>query len=47
MVIFAHGRAKKVLAQIDMGDGMAGPPVAADGVLYVATANKVYAIGVR
>jgi outer membrane protein assembly factor BamB len=47
MVIFAHGRAKKVLAEIDMDDAMAGPPVAADGVLYVATANKLYAIGGR
>jgi outer membrane protein assembly factor BamB len=47
MVIFSRGRAKKVLAEIDMDDQMAGPPVAADGVLYVATANKLYAIGGR
>jgi outer membrane protein assembly factor BamB len=45
MVVFAHGKQKKVLSQIDMGEGMSGPPVAANGVLFVATASKLYAVG--
>jgi hypothetical protein len=45
MLIFAHGRAKKVLSQIEVGEMMASPPVAANGVLYVASASKLYAIG--
>jgi outer membrane protein assembly factor BamB len=44
MLVFAHGQAKKMLNDIDMGEGIASPPVAASGVLFVATSSKLYAI---
>ncbi len=45
LVIFAHGRAKKILAQIEVGEMVATPPAAANGVLFLATASKLYALG--
>lgn len=47
IVIFAHGRAKKVLATIDMEETIRTTPVAVNGVLYVATRLKLFAIGAR
>jgi outer membrane protein assembly factor BamB len=47
IVVFAHGRAPKVLATIDMGPPIRTTPAAANGVLYVATRFKLYAIGSR
>lgn len=44
MTIFAAGRQKQVLAQIDMDDTLQGTPVAANGVLYIATKSRLYAI---
>jgi outer membrane protein assembly factor BamB len=45
---FAHGKEKKILAENDMsGESntkVRATPVAADGVLYIQTENKLYAI---
>jgi outer membrane protein assembly factor BamB len=43
--IFAHGKDKKVIAEIDMGETIQCAPVVANGVLYVTTRSKVYALG--
>jgi outer membrane protein assembly factor BamB len=46
MFIFAHGKKEKVIAQIEMGGQIQGGAViVADGTMFVATANKLYAIG--
>jgi outer membrane protein assembly factor BamB len=45
LVILAHGKNKQVLATVYMDEAVKSTPVAVDGVLYVATASKVYAIG--
>ncbi len=42
--ILAAGREKKVLATVDLGAACSGTPVAANGVLYIATANTLYAV---
>jgi outer membrane protein assembly factor BamB len=46
--VFAHGKQKNLLAENDMGGGtntkVRATPVAADGVLYIQTENKLYAI---
>jgi outer membrane protein assembly factor BamB len=42
--VFAHGPAKKLLAENDMEGRVRATPVAANGVLYVMTENKLYAI---
>jgi outer membrane protein assembly factor BamB len=42
--VLQHGKAKKVLGQIDMGGRVRATPIAANGVLYVMTENKLYAI---
>ena len=42
--VFAHGKEKKILAENDMGSSVRATPVAAHGVLYVMTENKLYAI---
>ncbi len=42
--IFAHGKEKKKIAEIDMKGMVRATPVAANGVLYVMTENKLYAI---
>jgi outer membrane protein assembly factor BamB len=44
MRIFAHGKEKKLLAEIEMEGTIRATPVAANGVLYVMTENKLYAI---
>jgi outer membrane protein assembly factor BamB len=42
--VFAHGKQKKLLAEIDMEGSVRATPIAANGVLYVMTENKLYAI---
>lgn len=44
VVIFAQGRAAKVLATVGMEERIHSTPVVAGGVLYVATRSKLYAI---
>jgi outer membrane protein assembly factor BamB len=44
VLIFAHGKAKKLLAEIDMKGKVRASPVAANGVFFVMTENKLYAI---
>jgi outer membrane protein assembly factor BamB len=44
VTVMAHGKQKKVLAEIDMGGHVRAAPVAANGVLFVMTENKLYAI---
>jgi outer membrane protein assembly factor BamB len=43
-MIFAASREKKVLQEINLGSPMSATPVAANGVLYVGTMNKLFAI---
>jgi outer membrane protein assembly factor BamB len=43
--VFAHGRQEKLLRKIEMDEAMQSTPVAANGVLYVLTKTKLYAIG--
>lgn len=42
--VFAHGKEKKLLGTIEMEHPIKGTPVAANGVLYVATEGNLYAI---
>jgi outer membrane protein assembly factor BamB len=44
LLIFAHGKEKKLLNTIDMEGKIRATPVVANGVLYVMTENKLYAI---
>jgi outer membrane protein assembly factor BamB len=45
--IFAHGRQKQLLAKLDVDDLCLSTPVAANGVLYVRTNSKLFALAVR
>jgi outer membrane protein assembly factor BamB len=45
LLVFAHGKEKTILAENYMFGPVRATPVAANGVLYVMTANKLYAIG--
>jgi outer membrane protein assembly factor BamB len=47
IVIFAAGKDKKVLATINMEEGIHMTPVVANGVLYVLTKSKLYAIAAK
>ncbi|HEY3853848.1 MAG TPA: PQQ-binding-like beta-propeller repeat protein [Verrucomicrobiae bacterium] len=44
MCVFTADREGKLLAQIDMGAPISGVPTAANGVLFVSTMNRLYAI---
>jgi outer membrane protein assembly factor BamB len=42
--VFEAGREKKVLSVIEFGNPISGTATAANGVLYVATMTRLYAI---
>jgi outer membrane protein assembly factor BamB len=42
--IVAHGKEKKVLPAVDMGIGVKAPAVVANGVLYITTERRLFAI---
>jgi outer membrane protein assembly factor BamB len=42
--ILAAGREKKVLSRISLGSPVSATTVAANGVLYIATMNRLYAV---
>jgi outer membrane protein assembly factor BamB len=44
LLIFEHGKEKKLINTIDMGGAIRATPVVANGVLYVMIENKLYAI---
>ena len=44
VVIFAPGKEKKIINTIEMGSSVYTTPVAANGVLYINTREKLYAI---
>ena len=44
LYVFQHGKQKKVLAENEMDGRIRATPVVANGVLYVMTENKLYAI---
>jgi outer membrane protein assembly factor BamB len=44
VVIFAHGKEKKIVGEMDMETKVRAMPVAANGTLYITTENKLYAI---
>lgn len=44
ITIFECSKTKKILKEIDMGEGMKSTPVIADGVIYIQTPTKLYAI---
>jgi len=44
IVIFAHGKEKKIIRQVGMEETVHSTPVVVNGVLYVTTRSKLYAI---
>jgi outer membrane protein assembly factor BamB len=44
VLVFAHGKQKRLLETNDMGSRVRATPVAANGTLFVMTENKLYAI---
>jgi outer membrane protein assembly factor BamB len=44
VLIFAAGKEKKLLGEIDMGGKVRATPVVVNGVLYLATENKLFAV---
>ena len=42
--VFAAGREKRVLATIELDSAISAPPTAANGVLYLSTMRKLYAV---
>jgi outer membrane protein assembly factor BamB len=44
LMIFRAGKEKKIIGKINMGGSVYTTPVAANGVLYVTTREKLYAI---
>jgi outer membrane protein assembly factor BamB len=42
--IFAHGRKKNLITSVEMGGAVRATPVVANGILYVMTENKLFAI---
>ncbi len=43
--VFAASREKKVLSTVDFGSPIGATTTAANGVLYIATMNRLYAVG--
>jgi outer membrane protein assembly factor BamB len=44
VLVFKANRDKTLLSQTDLGDGISGTPVAANGVLYVTTMQRLFAL---
>jgi outer membrane protein assembly factor BamB len=44
VLVFKHGKEKKLLATNDMGNSVYTTPVAANGVLYITNRNALFAI---
>ena len=42
--ILQEGKVKKVIAEINMGSSVYSTPVPANGVLYIANRNQLYAL---
>jgi outer membrane protein assembly factor BamB len=42
--VFAHGKEKKLLAKVEMDEAIKASPVVANGVLYLMTEKRLYAI---
>ena len=47
LVVLAAGKQKKVLSQINLGAPLYATPVAANGVLYVASLRYLYALSLK
>ncbi len=47
VVIYKHGRERKVLGKVEMGESIQSTPAVANGVLYVSTLSKLFAIGAK
>jgi hypothetical protein len=47
IAVFQAGKTYKVLATNDMENHVTTSPVVANGVLYIATESKLYAIGAK
>jgi outer membrane protein assembly factor BamB len=47
ILVYEHGKKLKQLAKIDMGEGIHSTPAVANGVLYVSTHSKLYAIAAK
>ncbi|HEX5272426.1 MAG TPA: PQQ-binding-like beta-propeller repeat protein, partial [Gemmataceae bacterium] len=45
VTIFEHGKEKKVVGKVEMDEGVKAAPVVANGVLYLVTSKRLYAIG--
>jgi outer membrane protein assembly factor BamB len=43
--VLSADRTKRVIGSVDLGDAIYTTPVAANGVLYVATMSRLYALG--
>lgn len=44
VIIFKHGKKKEIINEIDVGEKVRATPVVANGVLYVMTETKLFAI---
>ena len=44
VTVFAHGREKKLLAEPELDDVVQSSPVVANGVLFVGTKARLFAI---
>ncbi len=45
VAVLAEGPGEKVLAEINLGNSIYAPPSARDGVLYIATRSRLFALG--
>jgi len=43
-LVFAESKEKKLISEIDLGSSISSSPAAANGALYVATINRLYAV---
>ncbi len=44
VTVFKHGKEKEILAEINMGSSVYSTPIVANGVLFIATKNLLFAI---